>query len=134
MTPEQARKLLDAITPAPWEVKSWNKQEVGFPEVTDFWITSHNDKQVAAQETIERHFDETESDFNLIAAAPDMAEMIAGMTTEYSVQLADGELVGARWGTYDVAEFDCEEWRRYGYNANIAVRYVTAPQPLGEDQ
>lgn len=61
-------------------------------------------------------------------------KLLAGMTTEYSVQLADGELVGARWGTYDVAEFDCEEWRRYGYNANIAVRYVTAPQPLGEEQ
>ena len=59
---------------------------------------------------------------------------IASMTTEYSVQLADGELVGATWGTYDIAEFNCEEWRRYGYNANIAVRYVTAPQPLGEEQ
>ncbi|WP_288891205.1 hypothetical protein [uncultured Corynebacterium sp.] len=132
MTPEQARQLLDGTTPAPWEVESWNKQEVGCPEVTDFWTTSHNDKQVAAQETIERHFDETESDFNLIAAAPDMAKTIAGMTTEYSVQLADGELVGAGWGTHETAWCDCDAWQRDGYNARIVCRYVTAPQPLGE--
>ena len=134
MTPEEARKLLEGITAAPWEVESWNKQEVGCPEVTDFWITSHNDKQVAAQETIERHFDETESDFNLMAAAPDMAAMIANMTTEYAPQLPDGQLVGVGWSSYESAREHRDAWRRDGYDANIVRRFVTAPQLLGEDQ
>lgn len=140
MTPEEARQLLDGITPAPWEVESWNKQEVGCPEVTDFWITSHNDKQVAAQETIERHFDETESDFNLIAAAPGMAKMIAGMRTEYAVQVRrSGEWQWSRdeddfrWQalTVQMVRADRDHPRE---ETRIVCRYVTAPQPLGEEQ
>lgn len=140
MTPEQARKLLEGITPAPWEVESWNKQEVGCPEVTDFWITSHNDKQVAAQETIERHFDETESDFNLIAAAPDMASMIANMISEYAVQVRrSGEWQWSRdeddfrWQplTVQMVRADRDHPRE---ETRIVRRYVTAPQPLGEEQ
>ena len=146
MTPEQARKLLDSITPAPWEVESWNKQEVGCPEVTDFWITSHNDNQVAAQETIERHFDETESDFNLIAAAPDMASMIAGMRTEYAVQgkapNSDEWLTLSQWSEeLPSSEFELgitltyeDTGETYQVDTRIVKRYVTAPQPLGEDQ
>lgn len=137
MTPEEARKLLDGITPAPWEVGSWNKQEVDCPEVTEFWITGHNNIEVAVQETIERHRDETESDFSLMAAAPDMAAIIAGMTTEYAVQIPNGELVGVSWssyGSYETAREHRDAWRRDGYDANIVCRYVTAPQPLGENQ
>lgn len=134
MTPEEARQLLDGITPAPWEVESWNKQEVGWPEVTDFWITSHNDKQVAAQETIERHFDETESDFNLMAAAPDMAAMIAGMRTEYTVEYQSP--ADSQW--HRVSEWSEEYPLIDGEELNprerIVKRYVTAPQPLGEEQ
>ena len=140
MTPEEARQLLDGITPAPWEVESWNKQEVGCPEVTDFWITSHNDKQVAAQETIERHFDETESDFNLMAAAPGMAEMIANMTAEYAVQVRRSD--GWQWSrdeddfrwqslTVQMVRADRDHPRE---ETRIVCRYVTAPQPLGEEQ
>lgn len=136
MTPEEARQLLDGITPAPWEVESWNKQEVGCPEVTDFWITSHNDKQVAAQETIERHFDETESDFNLIAAAPGMASMIAGMTTEYAVQVrrSDGwqysrEEDDFRWQPLTVQMVRADRDHPHE-ETRIVMRYVTAAQPL----
>lgn len=130
MTPEEARQLLEGTSPAPWEVEAQTYQEAGCPEVTEFWITDHYDYQVAEQEVTERHREKTENDFNLIAAAPDMAAMIAGMTTEYSVQLADGELVGAGWGTHETAWCDCDAWQRDGYNARIVCRYVTAPQPL----
>ena len=126
MTPEEARKLLEGTTPGPWEAKT--DQVTG--GLTEFWVTDRYDCQVAEQEALGRSLDVTDSDFNLIAAAPGMANMIAGMTTEYSVQLADGELVGAGWGTHETAWCDCDAWQRDGYNARIVCRYVTAPQPL----
>lgn len=137
MTPEEVRKLLAGTTPGPWEVGSWNKQEVDCPEVTEFWITGHNNIEVAVQETIERHRDETESDFSLMAAAPDMAAMIAGMTTEYvcQYQSKNGWKTFRKCDTYEQAEraIDAQAWDAY-YPVRIATRYVTAPQPLGEEQ
>ena len=130
MTPEEARELLDGTSPGLWEVEAQTYQEAGCPEATEFWITDRYDYQVAEQEVTERHREKTENDFNLIAAAPRMAAMIAGMTTEYSVQLADGELVGAGWGTHETAWCDCDAWQRDGYNARIVCRYVTGPQSL----
>lgn len=59
--------------------------------------------------------------------ARDALATIANMTPEYSVQLADGRLVGAGWGTREAAECDRDAWQRDGYNARIACRYVTVP-------
>lgn len=132
MTPEQARKLLDGITLAPWEVEMHHESRR--PDVATFWIAGRTGDQVAEQETLGRHFDVTESDFNLIAAAPRMAAMIANMTTEYAAQLPNGQLVGAVWSSYETAREDRDAWRRDGYNARIVCRYVTGPQPLGEEQ
>ena len=130
MTPEEARKLLEGTTPAPWDVET--HRESGRPDVNQFWITGHNDRQIAEQETLNQNRDETEQNFSLIAAAPDMAAMIAGMRAEYSVRLPDGQLNDIGWGDYDAALEDKNTWRRYGFDAYIVVRYVTAPQPLGE--
>lgn len=134
MTPEEARQLLEDTSPDPWRVEAQTYQEAGCPEVTDFWITDRYDFQVAEQNVTERHHEKTESDFNLIAAAPDMAAMIAGMTPEYAVQIPNGELVGVVWSSYETAREDRDAWRRDGYDANIVVRYVTGPQPLGKEQ
>lgn len=132
MTPEQARKLLDGTTLGPWEVEMHH--ESGRPDVATFWIAGRTGDQVAEQETLGRHFDVTESDFYLIAAAPRMAAMIAGMTTEYAPQLPDGRLVGVGWSSYETAREHRDAWRRDGYDTRIVVRYVTAPQPLGAHQ
>ena len=62
---------------------------------------------------------------------------IANMTTEYAVQIPNGELVGVSWssyGSYETAREHRDAWRRDGYGANIVRRFVTAPQPLGEEQ
>ena len=134
MTPEQARKLLEGTTPAPWEVESWNKQEVDCPEVTDFWITSHNDKQVAEQETLGRQFDVTESDFNLMAAAPRMAAMIANMRTEYTVEYQPNP--DSQWHRVSdwSEEYPLIDGEELNPRERIVKRYVTAPQPRGEEQ
>lgn len=134
MTPEQARKLLEGITLAPWEFESVTSQEVGCPEVTEFWATGRYDVQIAEQDATEEHRESTEKDFTLIAAAPGMAAMIANMTTEYAPQLPDGQLVGVGWSSYESAREHRDAWRHNGYDANIVRRFVTAPQLLGEEQ
>lgn len=116
MTPEEARQLLDGATPAPWE----HSNPDGITEI------SASGKAIAA--------DANPEDAPLITAAPDMAAMIANMTAEYAVQLADGRLVGAGWGTRETAECDRDAWQKDGYNARIVCRFVTDRQPLGEEQ
>lgn len=137
MTPEQARQLLEGTSPAPWchEAQSewWDEEEDSIivkqganPEVNPYRSVAKvdlcNDLQIPDRTMI--------ANANLIAAAPDMAAMIANMRTEYAVQLADGRLVGVGWGTRETAECDRDAWRRDGYNARIVCRYVTGPQPL----
>lgn len=135
MTPEEARQLLEGTTPGPWEAESLTYDEPAYPEpIVELQVTAHNGNQVAARSDFDSDAYEPSLNFDLIAAAPDMAAMIASMTTEYSVQLADGELVGAGWGTHETAWCDCDAWQRDGYDARIVCRYVTAPQPLGEHQ
>ena len=130
MTPEQARQLLDGTTPAPWKVDKQSYGEV----VVDFWVTDRDDNKVAEKTCLDIEVYEVGRNFNLVAAAPDMANMIANMRTEYSVRLPDGQLNDIGWGDYDAALEDKNTWRRYGFDAYIVVRYVTAPQPLGEEQ
>lgn len=110
MTPEEAQKLLDGTSPGPWE----HSNPDGITEI------SASGNAIAT--------DANPKDAPLIVAAPDMAAMIANMTTEYSVQLADGELVGAGWGTHETAWCDCDAWQRDGYDARIVCRYVTEPE------
>ncbi|MDY7341377.1 hypothetical protein TH728_02910 [Corynebacterium amycolatum] len=130
MTPEEARQLLDGTTTAPWKVDKQSYGEV----VVDFWVTDRDDNKVAEKTCLDIEVYEVGRNFNLVAAAPDMANMIANMRTEYSVRLPDGQLNDIGWGDYDAALEDKNTWRRYGFDAYIVVRYVTAPQPLGEEQ
>lgn len=144
MTPEQARQLLEGTTLGPWEVEMHHESRR--PDVATFWIAGRTGDQVAEQETLGRHFDVTESDFYLIAAAPRMVAMIAGMTAEYAVQgkapSSDEWITLSQWSeelpsselelgitlTYE------DTGETYQVDTRIVMRYVTAPQPLGEEQ
>ena len=136
MTPEQARKLLDGITPAPWKAEILSYEQPPYlGEFVEFWVTAHNNKElVNVYDIPEWHANEIGRNFTLMAAAPDMAATIAGMTTEYAVQIPNGELVGVGWSSYETAREHRDAWRRDGYDANIVRRFVTAPQLLGEEQ
>lgn len=134
MTPEEARQLLDGITPAPWVFDSMTFQEADCPEATEFWANGRKGRQVAEQTTINLHLDETERNFNLIAAAPGMAEMIANMTTEYAVQVRrSGEWQWSReeddfrWQslTVQMVRADRDHPRE---ETRIVCRYVTEPE------
>lgn len=132
MTPEQARALLDGTTPAPWE----HSDSYGITEI------SAPGKAIAT--------DANPKDAPLIAAAPDMAAMIANMTVEYSVErncsVIEGEpdwekigfgmypgiIANTFWTTEKkLAERLYEEAKTGHLPVRIVMRYVTAPQPLG---
>lgn len=144
MTPEEARQLLEGTSPAPWEVNTQTVYEDNGLEVTEFWVTDHYDKQVAEQESLERHLEEDESNLNLIAAAPGMAAMIAGMTPEYAMQglCKDPEewVMLSDWQEeMPPQEFileitDADKGETWHVDTRIVCRYVTKPQPLGEEQ
>lgn len=133
MTPEQARKLLEGTTLAPWEVEMHHESRR--PDVATFWIAGRTGDQVAEQETLGRHFDVTESDFNLIAAAPRMAAMIAGMTAEYAVIHQPSP--GSEWHQvtrWSKSKNPLNKGYELADDERIIVRYVTGPQLLGEEQ
>lgn len=73
ITPDQARELLDGATPGPWTMHRY------IPE--DFIrVTGEDLKDIADNGIVE------DGDAHLIAAAPDLAQAIAGMTEEWGVE------------------------------------------------
>lgn len=91
MTPEKARALREDATPGPWEVEEFDEQYAGCPPTTKFYLGSDDFQNIATAETTERHYDQTRANFALIAAAPELAEIVAGLRYEYAVQVNDRE-------------------------------------------
>ena len=85
MTPEEAKALLEAATPGPWEVEEFEEQYAGCPPTTEFYLGSDDFQNIASAETTERHYDQTRANFALIAAAPDLAETVARLRFMYGV-------------------------------------------------
>lgn len=88
MTPEEARELLKGTTPGPWEADSYTYQLAGCPEATDFWVSSES-SFIAQNDNLigDERVSAAGNNFDLIAAAPDLAEIVAGMQAEYAVQV-----------------------------------------------
>lgn len=147
MTPEEARQLLDGTTPGPWEAESLTYDEPAYPEpIVELQVTAHNGNQVAARSDFDSDAYEPSLNFGLIAAAPDMAAMIANMTTEYAVQgkapNSDEWFTLSQWSeVLPSSEFELgitltyeDTGETYQVDTRVVRRYVTAPQPLGENQ
>ena len=142
MTPEQARALLEGISPAPWKAEILSYEEPPYlGEFVEFWVTAHNNKElVNVYDIPEWHANEIGRNFTLMAAAPDMAAMIAGMTAEYAVQVrrSDGwqwsrDEDDFRWQSLTVQMVRADRDHPHE-ETRLVRRYVTAPQPLGEEQ
>lgn len=138
MTPEEARQLLEGTTPGPWKAEILSYEQPPYlGEFVEFWVTAHNNKElVNVYDIPEWHANEIGRNFTLMAAAPDMAAMIAGMTAEYAVQVRrSGEWQWSRdeddfrWQplTVQMVRADRDHPRE---ETRIVMRYVTAPQPL----
>ncbi len=139
MTPEQARQLLDGTTPGPWEVEVRSYEEDCYADdAIYFWITDHNGNEVAEWRTLEPYAREIGGNCTLMAAAPDMAAMIAGMRAEYAVQVlrSDGwqysrDTDDFRWHDLSVQIVRADR-DHPDEETRLVRRYVTAPQPLGD--
>ena len=83
ISPERARELLDTASPGPWEVMT---------EYTDGEPRPHDSHRICTESGVYVGLAHGK-DATLTAAAPDLAETIAGMRAEYAVQVSvDGEL------------------------------------------
>lgn len=135
VTPEEARELLDEATPGPWRVET---------DVCE--CCTYVAAPAAAVCTPDAE------DAPLVAAAPELAEIVAGLRVEYAAQV---ELHGKRhiisdsvdghwlcgdeykalqhWhGDHIDAKEHAESWnnhesKRYGATARIVARYVSEP-------
>lgn len=82
ITPDEARDLLDGTTPGPWTMHR--------PCPEDFIrVTGEDLKDIADNGIVE------DADARLIAAAPELAQAIAGMQVEYTVEYSQD--AGETW-------------------------------------
>lgn len=90
MTPEEARKLLDGITPGPWECSAY---DVGVPEGWDeSWLHLYMGHTVLSTGGPYEHItDEDYANAALAAAAPELAETVAGLRTAWLICRECGE-------------------------------------------
>ena len=110
MTPDQARALLDGTTPGPWDVNPKHSCDGLSP-----------DEVARAQ-----------ADAALIAAAPTLAAMIAGMREEWGVAVTyPGLAEVVEWG-YSTQAGALEEVElastAFGAEYRLVRRYVTEPE------
>lgn len=75
MNPEEARELRDAATPGPWHVHTRDRHIDG---ETETWLYVGDTPALPV-------------DHQLMSAAPELAEIVAGLRYEYAVQVKDEE-------------------------------------------
>lgn len=101
MTPEKAQELRKRATPGPWERHPDNPR-----------MLCNLDRKFAVHAELVKNRGlepdpEDVANTELIAAAPELAEIVAGLRYEYTVQVkCDGAWVmeeDSYWGTYSVA-------------------------------
>lgn len=83
ITPDQADRMKQAATSVPWSV------HIDSNDVDEIYIYSDDGNMCIGIDLRGSYF--TSHDLNLAAAAPDMAETIAGMEWEWAVQHQEGE-------------------------------------------
>ena len=141
MTPEQALKLLGNATPGPWRSRDeeWLNDYPDSVEVitgTDPNASPYGLVADVSQRSSDVYDIDPEMVANarLIAAAPDMAAMIANMRTEYAIEYQPNP--DSQW--YRVSDWSEEypliDGEELKPRERIVKRYATYRQPLGEEQ
>lgn len=100
ITPDQAQNLLDGATPAPWvwQTNEYDSRNAGGPNRGYDSLGPKGGKPALETQDGEDYaswVNISEADKELIAAAPDLAQTIAGMRWEYALETL--------WGT-------CHDW------------------------
>ena len=126
MTPDEARRLLDGTTPGPWEWREGKDQNGEFvalcgPDGADALRTWDGDLYASGVHG-------TNADKALVAAAPVLAAMVAGMRTEYAIE--HQHTPGGQW--HQVTGWSHEPPLNDGHtlapDERIIRRYVTTPE------
>ena len=126
MTPDEARALLDGTTPGPWEWSEGKDQNGEFvalrgPDGADALRTWDGDLYASGVHG-------TDADKALVAAAPELAAMIAGMTEEWGiVAVYLGRHEAEEWG-FDTREEAKAEGESLDAEFRLVRRYVTTPE------
>ena len=120
MTPEEARALLKNTTPGPWHVDPHHPGDVLSPE--NHWLAGTYETSAGF------------TDAALIAAAPTLAAMIAGMHEEWGV-VWPADKTGPEWIAWGFTTIeDAYEHTRDmtvpegAPDVRIVRRYVTTPE------
>lgn len=126
MTPDEARDLLDGTTPGPW-VRRRDADGNPTPVVVSAGPTDrHHIMTAEPAASPERQ----QADTRLIAAAPGLAAMIAGMRAEYAVE--HQHTPGGQW--HQVTGWSHEPPLNDGHtltpDERIIRRYVTTPEEI----
>lgn len=127
MTPDEARALLDGTTPGPWEWCEGKDQNGEFvalcgPDGADALRTWDGDLYASGVHG-------TNAD-KALAAAPDMAHMIAGMREEWGVEERHEYTGEWAWhSTHPDRESACNAVNGMGH-FRVVRRYVTEPEEI----
>lgn len=119
ITPDQADRLKQGVTKTPWRaIKS--DLEIHPTGI----VRDADDETIGAAEGGHVDPEFTHGQADLIAAAPDMAETIAGMTEEWGV-LVHGRV--NRWTDRQDADAEMVACRKLRLDARLVRRLVSAP-------
>ena len=126
ITPDQAQTLLDGATPGPWK-KRRDRDGTPIAVVVSAGPTDRHHIMTAEPACSEER---AQADTGLIAAAPALAQTIAGMKTEYAVQTKEGGLTQLYYGR-DLVWTDTKltaEQVAHEIGGTVVRRFVTDPE------
>lgn len=128
ITPDQADRLKQAATSVPWTV------HIDSNDVDEIYIYSDDGNMCIGIDLRGSSF--TSHDLNLAAAAPDMAETIAGMEYDYGIQQPRPEphMAGhlmTSWGyRLSAAKATYAGLTDHGVECHIVRRLVSSPEVI----
>lgn len=123
MTPEEARKLLDGTTPGPWKFKT---------DVADMPNGAHEvGHAVQAGDTVlfESWDDVTDThpgNLPLAAAAPELAETVAGLRTQWAICRLVYQGSKFLKPLYEYWSSELEDWQYFADDATWCDSYLDA--------
>lgn len=133
ITPDQAQTLLDGATPGPWRAlhDQWEDED-GTP-CEDFYVLGGPDG-ILHTEDFDPDTHNPVANTTLAAAAPDLAQTIAGMRWQYAVEVYHTDakcwIQGSNWiSHFKVAEQDLGD---YGDDRTRLVRRLVGPVEVVE--
>ena len=127
ITPDQAQTLLDGATPGPWK-KRRDRDGTPIAVVVSAGPTDRHHIMTAEPACSEER---AQADTGLIAAAPALAQTIAGMRWEYAVEHL-GHV--SPWGSRESAEDDLRYYLRTSMFIPHLVRRLVGPaEPIAKE-